>query len=154
MRYQGLSCQVCSYEYVSVIKPFKIILASSFCCGRFLGGSKTKLVSQMVSVTQMGETKMGHTLSKYCGIGLGPGLGKITWQSAFARKSKHLKACLGTALVTVLDRRGPPWLSVSHGFGSGSPLGTPLVTVLDRRGPPWHSVSHSFGSEGASLALC
>ena len=38
--------------------------------------------------------------------------------------SKHLKACLGPALVTVLDRRGPPWHSVSHGFG---PEGAPLA---------------------------
>ena len=37
--------------------------------------------------------------------------------------SKHLKACLGTALVTVLDRMGSPWHSISHGFGSeGAPL--------------------------------
>ena len=31
-------------------------------------------------------------------------------------KSKHLKACLGPACLTVLDQRGPPWHSVRYGF--------------------------------------
>ena len=84
------------------------------------------------------------------------------------KEFKHLKAFLGPASVTVLDRRGPPWHSVRYGFGlegaplalrllrfwiGRDPLGTSSVTVLDRRGPPWHSVSHGFGLEGAPLAL-
>ena len=57
------------------------------------------------------------------------------------QKSKHLKACLGPASVTVLHRRGPPLtLCLSPFWTGGGPLGTPSVPVLDRRGPPWHSV--------------
>ena len=72
--------------------------------------------------------------------------------SSCTPKSKHLKACLGPAFVTVFHQRGPPlalclsrffireglpWQSVRHKFSSErAPLGTPFVTVFHQRGPP------------------
>ena len=67
-------------------------------------------------------------------------------------QSKHSKACLRPAFVTVLHQVGPPlahcslwfytggsapWHSVLYNFTQeGAPLGTPFVTVLHQRGLP------------------
>jgi len=90
-------------------------------------------------------------------------------EASHRQSSKHLKACLGPASVTVLHRRGPLLALRPLQFCTGgAPFGTLSVTVLHRRGPPlafrplqfcigggplWHSVRYGFASEGTPLAL-
>ena len=67
-------------------------------------------------------------------------------------KSKHLKACLGPAFVTVFIREGPPWHSVRHGFSSErAPQALRSSRFFIREGLPWQSVRHKYSSERATL---